>query len=299
MTNSIKNIAQTLNLTDALSDVLASVRLTGGFVEAYESDPLPELAFGRHERSMLIVRSGMLLFRCDDVGGGLIELHEGDVVLLAYGSDFTVSHSPLFTERCEWLRGTFYLDERLCEPLLSCLPKVMVLRQITHGAMDWLETASSFILNEIKMPEPGGAVMISRIMELLLIRVLRLWAQDPSAQASWLLGATDPIIGRVLSAMHIAPEKAWSVPELAKIACLSRAAFAARFATLVGQPPLRYLISLRLDKSAEILKRTKHTIAAVAEESGYTSEAAFSRAFKLRFGSSPSRWRQQNILNAI
>lgn len=291
MTHSIENFAQTLDVTDALSDVLAAVRLSGGKVEAYESRACHDITFNRGERSLLMIRSGTLLLRCK--GAGIITLHAGDVVLLAYGSDFTVTAPALNNEQCEWLRGTFYLDKRLAAPLLSCLPEVMVLRQLTHQAMDWLETASRFVLNEISMPEPGGAVMISRILELLLIRILRLWAQDPAAQASWLRGAMDPVIGRTLSAMHAAPEKAWTVAELANIACLSRSAFAARFALRVGHPPLRYLNSLRLDKSAELLKWTKSPVAEVAEKSGYTSEASFSRAFRLRFGASPSRWRQQ------
>ncbi|WP_411749763.1 AraC family transcriptional regulator [Serratia marcescens] len=293
MTNPIENFAHTPDLTDALSDVLTSVRFTGGHIEAHVSCSSEEITFGRGERSMLIIRRGTLLLRCKDAGPDPIELHEGDVVLLAFGSDFSVSPFPMTAEGGEWLRGTFHLDERLSGRLLSCLPTVMILRRVKHGVMDWLETASRFALSEIEMREPGGAVMISRIMELLLIRVLRLWALEPTAQASWLSGAADTAIGRALSLMHFAPEKAWSVSELANAACLSRSVFAARFVALVGLPPLRYLIGLRLDKAAELLQRTKRSIADVAEDTGYTSEAAFSRAFKLRFGSSPSHWRRR------
>lgn len=294
MMNRSKNIAHTPDLMDALSDVLTSVRFSGGHIEAYSTGAAHELTFERHERSLLIVRSGTLLFHCRDAGAEPVELYEGDIVLLAYGSNFSLSlPEPLPETGCEWLRGTFYLDERLCERLLCCLPKVIILRRVSQGAMDWLETASRFILSEIQMPGPGGAVMVSRLMELMLIRVLRLWALEPKAQASWLLGAMDPAIARALNVMHSAPEKAWSVAGLAKAAGLSRSVFAARFVALVGQPPSRYLIGLRLDKGAELLQRTKRTIAQVADNTGYTSEAAFSRAFKLRFGTSPSRWRQQ------
>lgn len=293
MTNPTKYIAHTPDLTDALSDVLTSVRFSGGHIDAHVSDARHSLTFERRERSLLIVRRGTLLFQCRDAGADQIELYEGDIVLLAYGSHFSVSHPAQLTTDSKWLRGTFYLDERLCERLLCCLPKVIILRRVAQGAMDWLETASHFIMSEIQMPGPGGAVMISRLMELMLIRVLRLWALEPAAQASWLLGASDPAIARALNVIHTAPEKPWSVAELANAAGLSRSVFAARFVTLVGQPPSRYLIGLRLDKAAELLQRTKRTIAQIADNTGYTSEAAFSRAFKLRFGISPSSWRQQ------
>ena len=145
---------------------------------------------------------------------------------------------------------------------------------------------------EIETRAPSCVIMISRIVELLLIRVLRLWALDPAAQSSWLVGATDRAIGRTLGMMHAAPDRRWSVPELARTVGLSRSVFARRFVTLVGQPPSRYLIRLRLDKAAELLQQTKQTISEVAQASGYQSEAAFSRALKLRFGCSPSRWRR-------
>lgn len=301
---SLENIAQTPDLTDSLSDVLASVRFIGGHVEAHTSEATSRAAFVSGERSLLIVRSGTLLLRCDNVGIPETELHAGDIVLLAYGSDFSVSYparrsEPLSAdgdepvEPCEWLRGTFHLDDRLSGRFLSSLPELMILRHVNHGAMDWLETSSRFALDEIQTPEPGSKIMISRIIELLLIRVLRLWAQDPAAQASWLVGATDPAIGSALGAMHGAPERKWTVSELARKAGLSRSVFAGRFVALVGEPPLRYLIGLRLDKASELLQRTKQTISEVTEATGYESEAAFSRAFKAKFGSSPSQWRRK------
>ncbi|HDR2353298.1 TPA: AraC family transcriptional regulator [Enterobacter roggenkampii] len=294
MTQKTKNFAHTPVLTDALSDILTSVRFSGGYIEAYDSDVHSGASFDMKERSMLIVRKGTLLFQCDAVGSEPIKLCEGDIVLLAYGSNFSISYPPNFSEKSEWLRGTFHLDAKLSERLLGCMPKVILLSEVAHAAMDWMETASHFILSEIQSPGPGGKVMISRLMELMFIRVLRIWALEPSADASWLQGANDPAIARALSAIHTMPEKAWTVPELAKAAGLSRSVFAERFSNLVGLPPSRYLIGLRLDKAAELLLNTKRSIVQIAEHTGYTSEASFSRAFKLRFGYSPSRWRKQN-----
>lgn len=301
MTVSSEYFAQTPDLSDSLSDVLTAVRFTGGHLSLHKAAPLTSVAFDAGQRSLLIVRTGTLRLRCD-AGEDEIELGEGDIVLLPFASGFSLAASaqPARANTAHasaaWLRGTFHLDPHFAERLLSCLPHVMVLRQVDHGAMDWLETASRFALSEIQTPEPGAAVMVSRILELLLIRVLRLWAKEPKAQASWLLGAADPAIGRALSAMHLAPAQPWSVAELAKVAGLSRTVFASRFLTLVGQPPLRYLIGLRLDKAAELLKRTRQSLWEVAEATGYTSDAAFSRAFRARFGQSPAQWRKNPLL---
>jgi AraC family transcriptional regulator, alkane utilization regulator len=92
--------------------------------------------------------------------------------------------------------------------------------------------------------------------------------------------------------MHVTPGRRWSVPELARMATLSRSVFARRFVETVGEPPLRYLTGLRLDKAAELLQRTDRSLADISEAVGY-SEPAFSRAFKARFGASPSFWRRR------
>ncbi|SPL72105.1 AraC family transcriptional regulator [Acinetobacter stercoris] len=291
MINSINKFAHTPNFKDALSDVLGLIRFTGGYIEVHTSGSMSDISLNTSEPSLLIIKSGTFYFRCEDYSPDPIELSEGDI-LLTFSSEFSISYPHKLIES-EWLRGTFQYDQRLSKRLLYCLPKVIVIRRVTYGVMDWLETASQFALNEIETNEPGSTIMISRIMELLLIRVLRLWALEPNIKANWLSGAADPAIGYVLGAMHSKPEKAWTVCELANLAGLSRSVFASRFVALVGEPPFRYLIGLRLDKAAELLQQTKRTIFQVAEDTGYASEAAFSRAFKQRFGSSPSYWRQQ------
>lgn len=290
---------------DALSEVLEAVRFVGGRIEEHASDAPGRATFSGGDRSLLIVRSGHLRIHSADLGETPIELGRRDIALFAFGSTFSISYpepvSPEGDRReeneasagvCEWLHGTFHIDEALAGRLVSALPKVVILRGIAVDAMDWLEIASAFALAEVRAREPGSSVMISRIIELLLVRVLRLWAIDPDSQPSWLVGAIDPAVGRALGVMHSSPGREWSVKELAQVAGLSRSVFTARFVPRVGLPPIKYLNGLRLDKAAEILRRTSWTITEVSEAVGYASDAAFSRAFKLRFGVSPSQWRR-------
>lgn len=281
--------------TDALSDVLAAVHFVGGHITSHALRPTDAPVRSGGLRSLLILRKGHARFTCDETNEA-ITFGAGDVLLLAFGSPFQISAvvdpAGTQTDICELLHCTFDLDARLAGRLLGCLPRMLLLRDLGGGAMDWLEVASMFALVEIEANEPGAAVMIARIVELLLIRVLRSWAVDPAAPASWLAGATDPAIGRVLTLLHARPAQAWTVPQLARDAGLSRSVFAKRFTDLVGEPPLRYLIGLRLDKAAELLRRTDHSIAEIAAATGYDLEPAFSRAFKHRYGLSPSHWRR-------
>lgn len=114
----------------------------------------------------------------------------------------------------------------------------------------------------------------------------------PPGGKGWLAGVRDPHVGRVLALMHGDPGQAWTVDELAREAALSRSALAERFAALVGEPPIQYLMRRRLALAAQMLRSAGDAIVRVAERSGYESEAAFSRAFKREFGMPPAAWRR-------
>jgi len=134
--------------------------------------------------------------------------------------------------------------------------------------------------------------MVARILDLLFIQILRAWAAGPDAEPNWLAGALDPQIGVALSAVHQDPGHDWKVGELAQVCCLSRSVFAARFVARVGMPPATYLAQVRLDAATDLLRGTALPVTRIAANVGYMSEAAFSRAFKRRYGTPPARWRR-------
>jgi transcriptional regulator GlxA family with amidase domain len=145
---------------------------------------------------------------------------------------------------------------------------------------------------EMQSPSQGSAVMVARILDLLFIQILRAWAAGTDAEPNWLAGALDPQIGPALSAIHRGPGHDWTVEELARACNLSRSAFAARFVARVGKPPATYLAHVRLDAATDLLRDTSLPVTLIAKNVGYTSEAAFSRAFKHRYGTPPARWRR-------
>jgi AraC-like DNA-binding protein len=122
---------------------------------------------------------------------------------------------------------------------------------------------------------------------------LRRYAQSgaPSLRG-WLAGLQDPFVGRALALLHGQPTRDWSVDKLAREVALSRSALAERFSTTIGEPPIQYLTRWRLTLAAQALRRSSDGIALVAEQSGYESEASFTRAFKREFGVSPTTWRK-------
>jgi len=114
----------------------------------------------------------------------------------------------------------------------------------------------------------------------------------PAKQTGWLAGLRDRFVGKSLALMHAKPAHAWTVEELAGTVGLSRSALAERFTGLVGQPPMQYLIRWRLQLAANLLRSGKRTVAAIAADVGYDSEAAFNRAFKRELGVTPAAWRR-------
>jgi transcriptional regulator GlxA family with amidase domain len=116
----------------------------------------------------------------------------------------------------------------------------------------------------------------------------------PPEETGWLAGIRDPAVGQALSLMHARLSDNWTTDTLAQAAHLSRSAFAERFTTLIGVPPMRYLLNWRMQVAMQRLKETRLMIAQIAFEVGYESEAAFTRAFRRETGLPPAAWRATN-----
>jgi AraC-like DNA-binding protein len=93
--------------------------------------------------------------------------------------------------------------------------------------------------------------------------------------------------------MHEQPAQDWSIDELGRRVGLSRSAFHERFVQLIGVPPMQYLTQWRMQAAARLLLETRATVATIALEVGYESEAAFARAFKRLVGKPPAAWRRE------
>jgi AraC-like DNA-binding protein len=144
-----------------------------------------------------------------------------------------------------------------------------------------------FLLAEAEDVQPGAALMISRLIDLVVIHTLRSWIHQGPAPG-WLGGLSDARIASALKAIHERPMQTCSIESLAATAGMSRSSFCQRFAALVGRSPLRYRNEWRLALARDLLAKPGARVGEIGFSIGYESEAAFSRAFKALFGHSPS-----------
>ncbi|XID74102.1 cupin domain-containing protein [Alkanindiges sp. WGS2144] len=187
------------------------------------------------------------------------------------------------------------LDVDMARPLLGALPPVMTIRNaMGTGAPPWLQIGLQFLALETERSRPGRDTLINRLVGMLMIECIRDYIEQlPEGSDNWLTALRDPQLAPVLSAIHACPEQAWTVAELASLACMSRSTFAERFSHTIGESPLAYLAAHRLRLAAWHLRENNRSIGRIAEKVGYASETAFSQAFKRIYGVSPGQYRKQ------
>jgi AraC-like DNA-binding protein len=177
--------------------------------------------------------------------------------------------------------------------LLDNLPPVIKAGSPRDGESNWLGEFIHVAISETTNKRAGGESVLAKLSELMFIEVVRRHLEAvPPVQTGWLAGLRDPCVGKALSLIHRSPARNWTIEELARDSGLSRSVLAERFADLVGLPPMHYLAKWRMQIASELLSDGSTNIATVAAETGYGSEAAFSRAFKKMVGVPPSAWRR-------
>ena len=316
---------------DVLSDVLRVVRLSGavlfrGELTAPWAMKTPEA--GELARVLMPGAKQLMLFHLiteghcwiDLEGTGQLDLQAGDIAVFPYGDSHTMA-SDLSTEAVPVARvlrgavlkdgvpvcevggggeqtrivcGFLHCDELLFNPLCKALPPLIHARSEDAPAISLLAATVRHAIYQSGGAQPGNTCLLSRLSELLFIEVLRRHiASLPSGVAGWLGALNDPIVGRALQLVHADPAYPWTVVSLARECATSRSLLAARFKEMLGQPPMRYLASWRLQLAAEMLRDGALGIAAIAERAGYESEPAFNRAFKRHAGEPPATWRDK------
>ncbi|MGB7536447.1 MAG: AraC family transcriptional regulator [Azonexus sp.] len=177
--------------------------------------------------------------------------------------------------------------------LLRALPPVLKLGVRGGSGGAWLESSFRHAAEEYGISGSGSAALLGKLAELLFVEGVRRYvAALPEGQTGWLAGLRDRMVGRALALLHARVAHPWTTEELAREVGLSRSAFAERFTSLVGEPPMRYLANWRLHLAAARLRESPAATAQIASEVGYESDAAFNRAFKRAFGTTPAAWRR-------
>jgi len=185
------------------------------------------------------------------------------------------------------LIGTYERHSEVGQQLLSVLPRLVVM-----PADAWDSPLLPMLGQEIVRDEVGQEAVLDRLLDLLLVAVLRAWFARHQAEApGWYRAQGDPVVGKALRVLQDDPARPWTVASLARETGVSRAALARRFTELVGEPPMGFLTTWRLALAADLLREPGATISAVARQVGYSSPFALSTAFKRVRGVSPKEHR--------
>jgi AraC-like DNA-binding protein len=191
--------------------------------------------------------------------------------------------------------GYLACDARLAKMLLAGLPPLVRVNVRGSNAGIWLEASVRYALAEARSPRPGGAGVLAKLSEVLFIEVLRLYMNEQAeGRTGWLAGVGDRIVGAALNALHRRPAHAWTLEELASEAATSRSVLAERFQHLVGSSPMQYLTQWRMLLAANLLSGSNAPLARIAEDVGYQTDTAFSRAFRREYGTPPAAWRRRH-----
>lgn len=178
-------------------------------------------------------------------------------------------------------------------PLFATLPRILHIRRPSGGHVDLLDQLIDLTMAEVRTPRAGGESIRLGLSELMFVEVLRRHLETlPAHGPGWLSGLRDPTVGRALALLHAEPARDWTLDALARAAGVSRSVLAERFARCVGETPMRYLTLWRMQLAARLLADSATKVAAVGEQVGFRSEAAFSRTFKKVTGLSPAAWRR-------
>lgn len=315
--------------TDTLSSVLQTVRLRGAvffFIDAVapwvaEAPPSRVVAAkvmpgAEHVIEYHVIARGSCWGGL--VGAEPVRLEAGDVIVFPQGDPHVMSSAPgmrtaalvdahqrpvndqlpfFFNlgggsgETSQVLCGFLGCDATPFNPLLAALPRMMHLPG--DRARGWTRQFIDLVTDESCHKRAGGEAVLARLSELMFVDVVRRHLDDLGEGGSgWLAGLRDRFVGRALALMHTRPAESWTIESLAAEVGLSRSALAERFTNFVAQPPMQYLNRWRMQIAANLLTGGALSVAAVASEVGYESEAAFSRAFKKATGVPPGAWRR-------
>lgn len=265
---------------DLLSHVLAQIRLTGDHVRPQDIAASESLDLEAGAAHVLVLAEGAL--HIEDAGESPVVIERGDLLLLPHGLGGARLVAP--RAQASVIECRFWFDPHSLRGMIAALPERIHIRH-AEGA-GWLDGIVPFLMVEVTDDEPGAALMISRIIDVIVIRTLRTWVQRGHT-TGWLGGLSDARIARALKVVHERPLQRWSLDALSDAAGMSRSSFCERFAALVGRSPLRYQNEWRLNLARAMLATGEARVGEIALRVGYESESAFSRAYKALFGYPP------------
>jgi len=300
---------------DVLGDILDSIPMKSTVWGPLTFQPPWGIYTKSGDIQYYIVNRGRCLLEVDRISSSA-ELGQGDLVLLTQKRSHRLCDALTSTAVCleeeasaiglrgkdniksdrpstSILAGSIAIDPSISYPILSLLPPVVHIKRESGDCASRLNGILKVMTEEIASPRSGTQMIVNRLSQIIFIYAVRTYMSRMASNSDNQLSALfDPEIGQALRCIHQNPGRPWTVASLADEVGLSRSTFAAKFCSLVGMPPLHYLLEYRMRKACDILRTSPKGIKEIAIRMGYASEAAFGNAFKRWSGTSPGSFRK-------
>jgi AraC-like DNA-binding protein len=302
--------------TALFTDMLRSIRVRSSVFARPELHAPWGLRIDDEQAAFHIVTRGRCLLERD--GAAPVELSEGDFIVLPRGGPYVMRDAsttrPIRLDRSLKGRnrdsagvfrmgsggeptvlvcGNLQFEDVSTDLLLAVLPPIIHMKKKGSHFAAWLGATIEHIRGELAAGNASAEIVVARIADILFIQAVGTYleANADTADSGWLAALRDRQIGPAITLLHQHPEHTWTVESIADALGLSRSAFAARFAQLVGEPPLRYLTRVRLHAAGSRLSSSDEKMTSIATSLGYESASGFNKAFKARFGITPGEYR--------
>ena len=295
-------------MTEVISDIMKYMRLSGCVY--FQRDFCAPWAMRMADTGFAqfhVITSGACVVEVD---GAWHDVGTGDVLFFPHGATHVLADragrqpveggdymaalgngTPMFTQGPSPTRmicGHYAYRDTGAHPLLSDLPVMVHVTAHHLGASSPTSALLHLIMDELTHREPGYELSVERLAEVLLMQVLRVHYRAQDHSEGFFAGLRDKRLNRAITRIHSDFAGPLTLADLAESAAMSRTAFARRFSSVVRMTPVDYLQHWRMLVAQDLLSSTDRPISDIAEDVGYGSDIAFSRAYKRRFGVSPS-----------
>ena len=307
---------------DTLSKVLDTLRFKGSFYFTTRSKAPWGIEVPQYQNvaRFHIAKSGSCWVRIEGAPEPIL-LSSGDVIVIPNGSSHVLCDLPstpvqslenvieqtgysgegLFeyggnddTRQSELVCGHFEFDTNFIHPLISQLPNFILIKEKEVLERSWLKEAMRLLAYEAQNAKAGSEAMIKRLSEIMFIQILKVWNELHEKPQSFMAALADAQISKGLQAFHLDYSANWTVEKMAHAAGMSRTLFSEKFKALMDISPMQYATLWRMQNAQRLLVSSDFSMIQIAEQVGYESVAAFSKAFKRVTNNNPGEYRRQN-----
>lgn len=280
---------------EILSDILKSLRVSGSVYFCSHVEPPWTIEFAdKTTAGFHLVRRGACWVK---IGEQIEQLFAGDLIFLGPGVDHIltseppVGKMPISGDSTLLLCGDCSFEDDKLSPLHDIFKQVTIVREDELNKHTWLKSTFDQLSAEYLAQNPGNEIIVNKLTEVILVELVRI-NFGRNEQHSFVHALRDKRIKKALEYIHDAPEKPWTIEDLASKVGMSRAAFAKKFTLLVGQTMFAYLSNLRIQKAKEMILNTNEFIDDIALNVGYESERSFTKTFNKYVGMTPKQFRK-------